>query len=97
LQEVWLSKTSSILTGEKVLEAPASNTHGFLSRGTYVSSNHLNMSIWSKQSISPLETPEFRKYSFQKLTQFSQGNNVLDALGSNTDGFLSSSSSVSST
>jgi hypothetical protein len=29
----------------------------------------------------------FRKYYFQKLTQFSQRNNVLDASGSNTDGF----------
>jgi hypothetical protein len=30
-----------------------------------------------------------RKYSYQKLTQFSQGNHVLDAHASNTDGFLS--------
>jgi hypothetical protein len=28
------------------------------------------------------------KYSFQKLTQLSQGNNVLDAHASNTDGFI---------
>jgi hypothetical protein len=28
------------------------------------------------------------KYSFEKLTQFSQGNKVLDALSFNTDGFL---------
>jgi hypothetical protein len=28
------------------------------------------------------------KYSFQKLTQFSQGNNLLDATRSNTGGFL---------
>jgi hypothetical protein len=30
-----------------------------------------------------------RQYSFQKLIQFSQGKIVLDALPSNTDGFLS--------
>jgi hypothetical protein len=28
------------------------------------------------------------KYSFQKLTQFSQGNNVLDAAASNIKGFF---------
>jgi hypothetical protein len=28
------------------------------------------------------------KYSFHKLTQFSQINNVLDVLASNIDGFL---------
>jgi hypothetical protein len=28
------------------------------------------------------------KISFQKLTKFSQGNNVLDAPASNTDSFL---------
>jgi hypothetical protein len=28
------------------------------------------------------------KYSFQKFTQFSQVNNVLDILASNIDGFL---------
>jgi hypothetical protein len=30
-----------------------------------------------------------RTYTYQKLTQFSQGNNVLDAHASNTGGFLS--------
>jgi hypothetical protein len=29
-----------------------------------------------------------KKYSFKKLTQFSQGNNVLKATGSTTDVFL---------
>jgi hypothetical protein len=30
-----------------------------------------------------------RKYSYQKLTQFSQGYNVIDATACNTHGFLS--------
>jgi hypothetical protein len=38
----------------------------------------------------------FRKYSFQKLTQFSQGNKVLHDHSSNTDVFLSRDSCVSS-
>jgi hypothetical protein len=37
------------------------------------------------------------KYSFQNLTQFSQGINVLDAPTYNTDGFLYRDTSVSST
>jgi hypothetical protein len=36
-----------------------------------------------------LKNLSYRKYSFQKLTQFSQGNNVLDALASNTASFIS--------
>jgi hypothetical protein len=39
-------------------------------------------------SFSTLETVICRKYSFQKLLQFSQGNNVLDAHDSSKDGFL---------
>jgi hypothetical protein len=37
-----------------------------------------------------------RKYS-QNLTQFSKGNHVIDALASNTDGFLSRDACVAST
>jgi hypothetical protein len=36
-------------------------------------------------------------YSFQKLTQFSKGNNALEAAASNTDGFLCRDICVSST
>jgi hypothetical protein len=35
-----------------------------------------------------LKTMILWKYSFQKLTQLTHGNNVLDDLSSNTDGFL---------
>jgi hypothetical protein len=38
-----------------------------------------------------------RKHSLQKLTQFSQGKNVVDAPASNIDGFLSRDTRVSST
>jgi hypothetical protein len=40
------------------------------------------------EPFSTLKTMICRKYSFQKQTQFSQGNNVLDATASNIDGFL---------
>jgi hypothetical protein len=44
-----------------------------------------------------MKTMIWRKYSFQKLTQFTQGNNVLDAAASNTDGFVLRDTYVSST
>jgi hypothetical protein len=37
--------------------------------------------------LSTLKYLSFRKYSFQRLTPFSEGNNVLDAAASNIDGF----------
>jgi hypothetical protein len=37
------------------------------------------------------------KFSFQKVTQFSQGNKVLDLSASNTGGLLSRDTCVSST
>jgi hypothetical protein len=45
----------------------------------------------------PLEIPACRKYSFEKLTQFSQGNHVLDAPASNPNGSLSRDTCVLST
>jgi hypothetical protein len=53
--------------------------------------------IWNKQSISPLWKLIPREYTFQKLTQFLQGNNVLDAPASDKSGFLSGDTCVSST
>jgi hypothetical protein len=47
--------------------------------------------------FSTFRTQTGRQYSFQKLTQFSQGNNVLDAPHSNVGGFLSRNICVSST
>jgi hypothetical protein len=38
--------------------------------------------------MSTLKNQSGRKYSFQNLTQFSQGNSVLDAAASNTDFFF---------
>jgi hypothetical protein len=38
--------------------------------------------------ISSLKTMTDRKYSFQKLIQFSHRNNMLEAAASNIDGFF---------
>jgi hypothetical protein len=48
------------------------------------------------EPISTLKNLSCRKYSFQKLCQFSQGNNVLDAPASNTSGFITRDTYVSS-
>jgi hypothetical protein len=49
------------------------------------------------EPISTLRTMSFKKYSFPKLTQFSQGKNVLDAPASTSDGGLWTDTCVSST
>jgi hypothetical protein len=41
LQEVFLSKTNSILSGNNVVDAAASIIDGFVWRDTWVSSTHL--------------------------------------------------------
>jgi hypothetical protein len=46
--------------------------------------------LCQRELISTLKNLSCRRYSFQKLTQFSQGNNVLDFPASNTDGSLES-------
>jgi hypothetical protein len=48
------------------------------------------------ESFSHLKSLMGRQYSFQKLTPFSQGNNVLDAPPSNIDAFLSNDTCLSS-
>jgi hypothetical protein len=53
LQEEFLSKNNSILTGNNVLDAAASNIDGFLWRDTCVSSNQLNRLVWSIERLSP--------------------------------------------
>jgi hypothetical protein len=81
-----------------VLHAAACYMHGILWRDKSVSSNQLNMPIWSKQSVYiHLKTPNCRKISFHRLTQFSWDNNVLYSPASNIDCFLYKDTCVSST
>jgi hypothetical protein len=79
------------------LDVPASNKDCFLLRDTCVP--HLAEFAYLEQTepISTFKILSCRKYSFQKLTQFSQGNNVLENPASNTDGFLSRHTCISST
>jgi hypothetical protein len=54
-------------------------------------------SYHEQEPVSTLKNLSCRKYSFQKLSQFLQGNNVLHDPASNTDDFLSKDTCVSST
>jgi hypothetical protein len=44
--------------------------------------------LGANASYLHLEAPKFQEVPLSKLIQFSQGNNVLHALASNTNGFL---------
>jgi hypothetical protein len=72
-----------------VLDTPSSLADVFLWRVTCVSSIHVNEPILNREPISTLKNVHCRKYSFGKLTQFSQGCNVTDATPYNTHGFHS--------
>jgi hypothetical protein len=67
--------------------APASDTNCFVLRETCVSSTQLKGLFGKTIAYPNLENQSWRNYSFQKFTQFSQGNNVLDVPASNTNGF----------
>jgi hypothetical protein len=55
------------------------------------------MPVGRKKPITTLKHLLCRKYSIQKVTQFSQRNNVLGAVASGINGFLWRDSCVSST
>jgi hypothetical protein len=80
-----------------MLGAAASNIHDFLCRDTCVYSTLLNRPSWRQtELIFKLKHVSCRKYCFQKLTEFSQGKNVLGAPASNIDGFVWRDTCVSS-
>jgi hypothetical protein len=80
-----------------MLDAPASNTDGFLLRDTCLSSTWLNRSICNKMRLCPAWKLSLRTYSFQKTNSILQVNNVLDTAASKINGYLSRDTCVSST
>jgi hypothetical protein len=88
LQEIFLPKLTKLSQGKNVLGAVASSIYGFLWRDTCVSLIQLKACLEQREPISTLKNLNSRKYSFQKLTQFSQGNNVLDAPAFIKDGLV---------
>jgi hypothetical protein len=61
LQEIFLSKTNSILTGKQCARCYFSNIDGFLLRDTCVSSTQLNRPICNKRGYLHLENPKLQK------------------------------------
>jgi hypothetical protein len=53
LEEVFFSKTKSVLTGKQRTSAPASNIDGFPCRDTCVSTTLMNRPICLKMHLSP--------------------------------------------
>jgi hypothetical protein len=86
LQEVFISNTNSISQGNNVLDTPASNIDGFLYRDHVFLQLSEQAYLEQNETFSTFKTMIFSKYSFQKLTQFSQENKVLPAAATNIDG-----------
>jgi hypothetical protein len=80
-----------------VLDSAVCNIHRFLWRDTCASSSQLNRHIWIKLSLPPLEMPKLQEVFNCKTNSIFKANNVLHAPSSNTDGFLSRDTCVSST
>jgi hypothetical protein len=57
-------------------------------KDSFVSSTLPKRLFGTYEPFSTLKNMIFRKYSFQKLTQFPQKNNELDAVVSNIGGFF---------
>jgi hypothetical protein len=71
-----------------VLHAAASNINGFLWRDSCICSTQLESLVGEIIAHLHLQTPMLQEVFFQNLNQFTQGDNVLDAAVSKTDGYL---------
>jgi hypothetical protein len=80
-----------------VADVPASDRDGSLSEDLCFFKLAELVYLEKTEPISTLKHLSRRKYSFQKLTQFFQGINVLDAPASNIDDFLYADTCDSST
>jgi hypothetical protein len=88
-RKYFFEKLTQFSQGNNVLDATASTTNGFLLRETCFINLAEYPYLEQREPISTLKNTSGQKNSFQKLTQLSQGNNVLGASASNTYGFLS--------
>jgi hypothetical protein len=96
LKKDFFQKLTQFSQGNNVLDSTAL-THMLFFQEIHVFHKLCWVGLFGTEPISTLKNPSCRKFSFQKQTQFSQGNNVLDVAASNTDGFPLRDSCVSST
>jgi hypothetical protein len=90
-------KLTQFLQGNNVVDAAGSNIDSFLGRGVCVLQLSRISLFGANRAYLTLKHLSCMKCSFEKLTQFSQGNNVLDAPASYTNVSLSRDTGVSST
>jgi hypothetical protein len=83
-----LQKLTQFSLANNMLDGLACNLEGFLSRDTCVSSTHLNSLFGANSMFLPLENHDEQAGFISKNTQFSQGNNMLNAPPSNIDALL---------
>jgi hypothetical protein len=93
----FFQKLTEFTLGNNVLDAPASNTDGFVWRDTCVPSNKQNRPIWRNKAYLHLDTPNLQELFLEKLSKFSLDNNAVDAPASYTHSFLWRDTCVPST
>jgi hypothetical protein len=96
LQRYSTEKLIQMSQGNNVLGVGGSNADGCHLRNTCFPSTQLKRPLRNKLTFSTLKILLCMKYSFPKITQFSLGNNVLDAAASNIDCVLWRDTCVSS-
>jgi hypothetical protein len=89
VKDVFLQKLTQFSQGNNVLEFKPSNIDGFYQRYLCLFNSAKQAYLEQRDPISTLKYWSWRKYSFQKVSQFSQVNNLLHAPASTTHGFLS--------
>jgi hypothetical protein len=98
IRKYFIQKLTPFSKGINLLDAAASNIDGFLQRDTWVLWTLLSVPTWSKESLHPTwNTKVAGKIPSKKRTQFSQGNNVLEACASTVNAVLWRGPFVSST
>jgi hypothetical protein len=90
-------KLTQLSQGNNVLDAPAYDTNDFLGEIRLFCQLSWICLFWTKKACLHLKKPKLQEVFLPKLTQFSQGNNVLVTPASKKDGFPSKDMCVSST
>jgi hypothetical protein len=94
LQEVFLSKTCSVLTGKQCFRCSFSITDGFLWRDTCVSSTLLNRPIWNEDSP---QKPKLQEVFLSQTNSVLTGKQCARSSATNRDGYLWRDTCISST
>jgi hypothetical protein len=88
LQEVFLSKTKSVFTGKQYTWCSCFYNKSCSFKRYICFFNLTDRPVWNKNAFYHFAISDLQEVSFQKLTQLSQGNNVLKVPAVNTDSLL---------